>query len=118
MKRLLHLLTLSSILLGAATTAEAHGNSRSHRYVSHRTSCGCPVYAERYVAFYDSCGHPVFRTRRIPVAHQCRPVCPPPRPHRIEYQQPNRSRTVVRVSHNTRLPIPVPVPVPVPPWHR
>lgn len=75
MKNLFALLTVIGAGFVAAPDADArHGCHTSHTYVSHYTSCGCPVHVERYVAYYDRCGYPVYRTRTLPVNHRCRPV--------------------------------------------
>ena len=88
MKHIIALLAAAFAALSTVNTADAR-TCGSQVYVSGRTSCGCPVYAERYVAYYDSCGHPVYQVRHLPVTHRCRPVVPcrpsvrhivPPRP--------------------------------------
>lgn len=72
MKTILTLLTILGAQFIAAPSAEARDRCNSHRYVSSRTSCGCPVYTVRYIAYYDRCGYPVYRYRTEPVRHRCR----------------------------------------------
>jgi hypothetical protein len=74
MKNLFALLTVIGAGFIAAPDAEARpGCNSSHTYVSHYTSCGCPVYVQRYVAYYDRCtGRPIYRTRTLSVNHRCR----------------------------------------------
>lgn len=80
MKNLFALLTVIGAGFVAAPDADARPRcNTTHTYVSHRSSCGCPVYAQRYVAGYDRCGYPVYRTRILPVSHRCRPVIHHPR---------------------------------------
>lgn len=96
MKNLIALLSVIGAGFIAAPDAEArpHCNS-AHTYVSHHTSCGCPVYKQRYIAYYDRCGHPVYRTRIVPVQHRCRPAVVHPR-HRVQQRHIVPSRPVVR----------------------
>lgn len=70
MKTILTLLTILGAQFVATPNAEARDCS-SHRYVTSRTSCGCPIYTVRYVAYYDRCGHPVYRYRTEPIRHRC-----------------------------------------------
>lgn len=74
MKNLFALLTVIGAGFIAAPDAEARpGCNNGHTYVSHYTSCGCPVYVQRYVAYYDRCsGRPIYRTRTLSVNHRCR----------------------------------------------
>lgn len=73
MKNLFALLTVIGAGFVGAPDAEARTYCNSgHTYVSHRTSCGCPVYKQRYIAYYDRCGYPVYRTRSVPFRHTCR----------------------------------------------
>lgn len=74
MKNLFALLTVIGTGFIAAPEAEARpGCNSGHTYVSHHTSCGCPVYVQRYVAYYDQCtGRPIYRTRTLSVNHRCR----------------------------------------------
>ncbi len=83
MKNLFALLTVIGAGFVAAPDAEARPYCNSgHTYVSHRTSCGCPVYKQSYIAYYDHCGNPVWRTRVLPVNHQCR--------HNVHYRHHGR----------------------------
>ena len=76
MKTLLTLLAVLGAQFIAAPEAEAKPHKQTHRYVTSRTSCGCPIYTQRYISYYDRCGHPVYRYRTEPIVHRCRP------PHR------------------------------------
>lgn len=80
MKRLLSLIAVAAATLVAAPRAEAGHRTHASIYVTARTSCGCPVYAQTYVAYYDHWDRPVYRTRRLPVRHQCHR-------HRVRYRQ-------------------------------
>ena len=74
MKTLLTLLAVLGAQFIAAPEAEARPCQQTHRYVTSRTSCGCPIYTQRYISYYDRCGHPVYRYRTEPVVHRCRPA--------------------------------------------
>lgn len=92
MKNLFALLTV----IGAGFVAAPDADARPYRhhvqatYVSHHTSCGCPVYQQRYIAYYDRCGYPVYRVRTLPVRHHCRAVHH--RSHRPQIVHPRHGR--------------------------
>ncbi|MCU0796460.1 MAG: hypothetical protein MUF31_11045 [Akkermansiaceae bacterium] len=79
MKNIIALLAAAFAAFASVNTAEAQ-SCGNRIYVTGRTSCGCPIYAERYVAYYDRCGNPVYQVRYVPVNHRCRPAAPPCRP--------------------------------------
>jgi len=96
MKTILTLLTILGAQFMAAPEAEARPQNSCHRYVTSRTSCGCPIYTQRYVAYYDRCGHPVYRYRTEPVVHRCKPAyVHPSRGYRQPYYSGSSRRAVV-----------------------
>lgn len=102
MKTILTLLAILGAQFIAAPEADARPHASNHRYVSSRTSCGCPIYTQRYVAYYDRCGQPVFRYRTEPIVHRCRPVHHHPHPaYRTTYYRGSNPRAVVRPSCGT-----------------
>jgi hypothetical protein len=103
MKKLFAILTLVGAGFVAAPDASASpcGPGGSSTYVSHRTSCGCPVYAQRYVAYYDHCGRPVWQTRILPVQHRCRPAHH--QTYRGSYRTPGVPPHARHGSHSVRI---------------
>lgn len=71
-----------TVFLFSANTAEARGHSHgTTTYVSHYTSCGCPVYVKKVFWKHDCYGRPIYRYYRQPVTHRCN-----------RYNHHNRSR--------------------------
>ncbi len=75
-KSLLHTFSLfaalATVFLFTANTAEARGQShRTTKYVSHYTSCGCPVYKTKVFRGHARCGKPVYNYYTQPVRHRC-----------------------------------------------
>lgn len=88
MKKFLTLMIIAAATIAAVPRAEARPRYSGNKYVSGRTSCGCPVYTQRHISYHDHCGHPVYQYRRLPVIHRCRP----PVRYRSTYRYPTRNR--------------------------
>lgn len=96
MKTILTLLTILGAQFIAAPEAEARPQQSCHRYVTSRTSCGCPIYTQRYISHYDRCGHPVYRYRTERIVHRCRPVHRHPQPvYRQSYYSGSKRKAIV-----------------------